>query len=349
MRIPFNGSPLIGPDGTILAVAGVITERYSGGSGLYALRPDGQKQWLYKDHSLWSNPLLGIDGTVIVHAPFLRVFALDIATGDFRYHVLVSTEAHPPVMDSRGVFYYFPADDVSCFTAVTADGTLVWLIWELGRCQPEPHVVGPDNTVYVCTDDSWLPANQVYLHALGEGGQAMWRHPLHTFARLAVSAANLVLAWQYNGTVQALSASGELVWEHQLSPFDVAFPTPTFGPNNEACLSMPDGQIVVVAADGGIRWRQYLPSLVLGGPRIGPDGTIYVGCADGQVYALWPDGSIRWRFRTEGEIHSRPAISDGVLYVGSNDGYLYALDMSGTEIWRFAATIEDQGHSTGRA
>jgi outer membrane protein assembly factor BamB len=341
MRIPFNGSPVIAPDGTILVAAGVI-KGYHGYSGLYALTPDGRPRWLYSMLSIWSNPLLGNDGTVIVQAPARRVYALDVATGDFRYHVHVSTEAHPPVMDSRGIFYYFPADDVRYFQAGTADGTLIWRIEELGDSYWETHIVGPDDTVYVCADNFPSPERQTHLHALGAGGRAMWRHPLRDVARLAVSADNLVLAWQYNGTVQALSASGEVVWEQQLIPFDVDLSVPAFGPNDEACLCMPDRQVVVVSADGSIRWRQYLPSLVLGSPRIGPDGTIYVGCADGQVYALWPDGSTRWRFRTEGEVHSRPAIRDGVLYVGSNDGYLYALDMSGTEIWRFAATIEDQ-------
>jgi len=108
MRIPFNGSPVIGPDGTIFAAAGMVTETYDPGDsdgGIYALKPDGQLRWLYKNY-ICSNPLLSKDGAVIVHAPFPRVFALDAATGDFRYHVHISTEAHPPVMDSRGIFYY---------------------------------------------------------------------------------------------------------------------------------------------------------------------------------------------------------------------------------------------------
>ncbi len=43
-----------------------------------------------------------------------------------------------------------------------------------------------------------------------------------------------------------------------------------------------------------------------------------------------------WTYKTDGHVHSSPAVVDGVVYVGSDDHYVYALNAtSGTLIWRY--------------
>ena len=45
---------------------------------------------------------------------------------------------------------------------------------------------------------------------------------------------------------------------------------------------------------------------------------------------------LKWKYKTEGDIHSSPAIgSDGTIYVGSEDSYVYALNSDGTLKWKY--------------
>jgi outer membrane protein assembly factor BamB len=69
----------------------------------------------------------------------------------------------------------------------------------------------------------------------------------------------------------------------------------------------------------------------------GKNVTVYFGSSDGNLYALdAATGSLKWKFKTNGIIHTSPAIYNGVVYVGSWDTYLYAIDaQTGKEKWKF--------------
>ncbi len=46
-------------------------------------------------------------------------------------------------------------------------------------------------------------------------------------------------------------------------------------------------------------------------------------------------GTVIWKYKTDGQIHSNPAIgNDGTVYFASDDGYLYALHSSGALKWK---------------
>jgi outer membrane protein assembly factor BamB len=48
------------------------------------------------------------------------------------------------------------------------------------------------------------------------------------------------------------------------------------------------------------------------------------------------NGTLMWKFRTNGVVHSSPAISsDGTVYTGSEDWYLYAIDQNGKLKWKY--------------
>ncbi|MEJ0056158.1 MAG: PQQ-binding-like beta-propeller repeat protein [Bacteroidota bacterium] len=52
-------------------------------------------------------------------------------------------------------------------------------------------------------------------------------------------------------------------------------------------------------------------------------------------------GEQRWKFKTNGVVHSSPALAFGNVYVGSWDTYLYALKASdGAEVWKFKTGID---------
>lgn len=64
--------------------------------------------------------------------------------------------------------------------------------------------------------------------------------------------------------------------------------------------------------------------------------TIYFG-AGKNFYAVDLDsGNKKWHFKTEGVVHSSPAIKDNKVFLGSFDSRIYCLDaQTGTEIWQF--------------
>ena len=131
ISIPFNGSPVLGPDGTIYAVAGKATARYEDdGSALYALRPDGQLKWVcLSDFGIWGDPLIGSEGSIYIQAIFGRK-----VTGGITHDTVVTLEpetrrvlapkelnsnVHGLIMDSRGIFYCSPDWDQRDFGAWT--------------------------------------------------------------------------------------------------------------------------------------------------------------------------------------------------------------------------------------
>src|SRR6185437_13291384 len=65
--------------------------------------------------------------------------------------------------------------------------------------------------------------------------------------------------------------------------------------------------------------------------------TVYFGSGDSNLYALDAHtGKKKWSFKTNGVIHTSPALNNNTLYFGSWDTYLYAVDaVSGHLKWKF--------------
>lgn len=82
-------------------------------------------------------------------------------------------------------------------------------------------------------------------------------------------------------------------------------------------------------------WQYYLSSPILDAKEQGL--TLFFGSSDGHLYALNAEtGELKWKYKTEGVIHTSPALYNGKVYFGSWDTYMYALDAaSGKEIWKF--------------
>ena len=79
----------------------------------------------------------------------------------------------------------------------------------------------------------------------------------------------------------------------------------------------------------------FLSSAVIGGDKKEP--LVYFGSSDGNLYAVNAlTGDKKWAFKTNGLIHSSPALYDGKIYFGSWDTFLYALDAkTGKLQWKF--------------
>lgn len=66
-------------------------------------------------------------------------------------------------------------------------------------------------------------------------------------------------------------------------------------------------------------------------------GLLFIGAGDERVYALSiSDGQPVWIFKTNGIVHTTPALDAERVYIGSFDGHLYALDQQdGRLCWKF--------------
>jgi outer membrane protein assembly factor BamB len=82
-------------------------------------------------------------------------------------------------------------------------------------------------------------------------------------------------------------------------------------------------------------WEYFLSSPVL--HKTTRDLSIFFGSSDGNVYAVnAKTGSLKWKYKTQGIVHSTPAIHTNMLIVGCWDTYMYALNLeSGAMIWKF--------------
>jgi outer membrane protein assembly factor BamB len=67
------------------------------------------------------------------------------------------------------------------------------------------------------------------------------------------------------------------------------------------------------------------------------DLTVYFGSSDGNLYSLNAlTGKKKWSFKTNGIIHTSPALYKGNIYFGSWDTFLYAIDaQTGKLKWKF--------------
>ena len=67
------------------------------------------------------------------------------------------------------------------------------------------------------------------------------------------------------------------------------------------------------------------------------NGRIYFGSGDGRIYSLdATTGSLVWSFKTNGIVHTTPALYKDRIIVGSFDGHLYALGKDhGDLLWKF--------------
>jgi outer membrane protein assembly factor BamB len=78
----------------------------------------------------------------------------------------------------------------------------------------------------------------------------------------------------------------------------------------------------------------------------GKNHSVYFGSSDGHLYALNAEnGQLKWKFKTNGIIHTSPALENDIVYIGSWDTNLYAVDAeTGTRKWAFKTGEQPEYH-----
>ena len=167
-----------------------------------------------------------------------------------------------------------------------------------------------DNILFVGSDDQKM-------YALGtETGAVVWSFKTQGKIRSTPLVTNeKVLLLSYDGYFYCLNKQdGRLLWK--------------FKTGGESIFKVKDYFNGTFEPDF---WDFYLSSAVVKGDNV------YFGSSDSNVYALNINtGKQVWKFKTEGSVHSSPAISENSLVIGSWDGKVYCLNVvTGTEKWVF--------------
>jgi outer membrane protein assembly factor BamB len=204
-------------------------------------------------------------------------------------------------------------------------GNLKWKFKSNGRIYSSPAAI--NGVIYIGSEDH-------YLYAIDkETGRALW--DFKTGGAVDSSPAvyeNVVYFGSFDGYYYAVNTkTGKLIWKFKTGGEKLVGNKGLWGmtPSN---LYMED------------QYDFYLSSPVL--DLNDQHLTIYFGSSDGNLYALNAHtGKKKWVFKTNGIIHTSPALYNGMVCFGSWDTYLYALDAaSGKLKWRFKTAEQPVYH-----
>lgn len=339
----FN-SPVVTPDGTVVAVSdaiyavspvdgslrwrselgGQMVTNFGGpavapdgtvyvGSwrALYAVEGrSGRTKWRVPlDDVIFCPPTIGDDGTIYVggqveHYDEGTLYAIEPKTGKIKWRHRMREVYSPPAVGGNGTLY------VTGFAGTVAalnvsDGKVKWGR-DTGRYIQGPPAIGGDGTVYVSCGQ------------VSEVGNEVW-----------------------DGRLFALDPStGRVKWARTLRG----------GPGGPPALG-PDGTVYVTSDVTHEKWvvprrGQVLPE---GAPRRGNKVCLDVG--ESSLLACDPDdGSVRWTARFDGWLVSSPSVgADGVMYIGFRasetvipraKGAMYALSPAGGSL-KWSCSLQD--------
>lgn len=159
----------------------------------------------------------------------------------------------------------------------------------------------------------------------GEFGNAIYSSPVKAGDEIYLTSWN-GNAYCFNATTGAEIWRTNISWSSESSPIMV---------NNKIFVGSSEGIHVLNGSTGEIIWENKTRSVSV--KPLYYNGFIYFGSHDEYVYGFnAEDEELEWSFKTNGEIHSSPAVNEDILFIGSNDGYLYAINVSSKELkWKF--------------
>ncbi len=302
-------SPAVGEDGTIYFGGGAENPPNPipgwrgiapGDTKLYAVNPDGTRQWAYDTGSSvdYTSPAIASDGTVYV------------ATS--RY----SGQPEP-----------------SRLLALNSDGTFKWE-FVTGHWNFSAPAIGRDGTVYFGTMNV-----EMGLVALNPDGSVKWTFPVGAWivSSPAIDTRgeeDVIYVGTFNTgqSLIAINADGTQRWSYPIGYF-VRHTAPVLDREGTIYIGATDLAVHAVNPEGTQRWRHKVGYWVEAPPAIGDDGMVYVSDMGGTLHALDTDGESQWTYKPSTYwMRGGASIKDGVLYFGSYDGNLYALSVSSTQV-----------------
>ncbi|HEY4326659.1 MAG TPA: PQQ-binding-like beta-propeller repeat protein [Mucilaginibacter sp.] len=207
----------------------------------------------------------------------------------------------------------------------SAFGSLKWKFKSNGKIFSSPAI--SNGIVYIGSEDS-------NLYAIDQKtGKQLWKFT--TGGAVNSSPAvynNMVCFGSFDGNYYAINAkTGSLIWKFKTGGEKKVGATGlwTMKPHDQYMNDLYDF---------------FLSSPIFNKTK--NDLTVYFGSSDGNVYALnAASGKPKWVYKTNGLVHSSPALYNGKLYFGSWDTYMYAVDAgTGKLVWKFKTGVQPVIH-----
>ncbi len=220
-------------------------------------------------------------------------------------------------------------------TPPAAHQTQLDIIWTFKTAGPigwssMPVASRDRKTIYVGSSDG-------FLYALDAAkGITIWQYD--TGASIVASpvlVGERIVVGSSNGSLHALSSSGDKVWEYTSASPLVATPLLK---DAYLLLSSMDGTVKFLnSQDGTVKWTYRTDGAVVSTPAV-LENMVFVTSKDKCVHAVSIDRGFRqWIFQSEAAIVSSPLVSSDSVYVGSTDGNLYALEAeTGKQVWKYS-------------
>ncbi|MBN1781128.1 T9SS type A sorting domain-containing protein [bacterium] len=309
----YAGSPVIGPDGTIYLLSGLLFSDTTG--FLYAINPDGTEKWCFELNGppSFTTPAITCDGTIYVHCN--------------------------PKANIASMTYLY---------AINSDGTLKW-VFDIGVAftsyEVSSPVIGPDGTIY-------FGSMNTLFYAISPNGELKSARDINNHSSIdwspAISPNGTIHVYSpsisndgtfYEGGIFGLYAynpNGELKWEYSADDFDM-LSIPSIDSDNTIYLTSYRG-LNAFNPNGQLKWHYPTWSGAnCGAPTIAGDGTIYFrDCWT--FYAIDRNGNEKWAIRggmgtssvsaRQMQVQGVPIDSDGTLYINTRGSLLAYSDES---------------------
>jgi outer membrane protein assembly factor BamB len=170
---------------------------------------------------------------------------------------------------------------------------------------------------------------------LAEEKDLLWKYETGGWIRTcpAINSEGNIYFGSDDGSVYALSPSGNLLWEYPTT--GTIRSSPTIGSDGTVYFGSGEGGLYALNSDGSLRWQDTLDSnSLLASPAIGTNGEIYV--LENGLYKFTSSGTKTLLVDLVSGGYSSPAIaSDATIYFGSNTGVVYAVSSTGELKWSY--------------
>lgn len=306
---------------------------------LYAITPEGKKQWAFYAGGIASAPSVGPDGTIYFTNIQGTAHALD-PQGTVKWTAETTgrtvTHFHGGGAIDRDTYY------VQCRGGVCAlsigDGSLRF---RAGRSLtqysapvifPYSFVAFPGNgrmfAVSLNGDKRWMYPEPELQDNDGDGeDDDLYIGPGGVLFRNApaMAADGTTYTGTGDGKLIAVNEMGEKRWEFQILTAGHHLTPAVVDAAGNVYFGAEDQNFYALDSSGNLLWKLQTGGSIQSAPVLASDGTMYVA-AGWNLLAVTPEGRIAWQYKlAQGTGVPLALGEDGTVYVAGNRGTLYAI------------------------
>lgn len=295
-----DGSPAIGPDGTIYCGTWL--------GQLLAVNSNGSRKWLFQaGREIWSSPAVGSDGTVYVGCRDHYCYAVG-PEGKLRWRFKTGGWVDcSPGLGADGTIYFGSWD--TNFYAVRPSGGKAWQFPTGGPIVSSP-AIGTDGRMYFGSHDAKF-------YALQPDGTKAWEFATGgpIISSPALDQDGTIYFTSTDGLFYALTTQGGLKWHIRTG--GITGSSPVLGGDGTIYVGV-NQKLWALSPAGTKLWERWDPAhqTLEASPTALADGTVLVVATYGLTDFDGASTPARWYYQLVNQGPSCPAVgSNGTLYV----------------------------------